>query len=91
MDVSLYIGRRLRFKGKIVMTCVAVSFLIMIIAVSVSSGFRHEIREGISSIAGDVQLTRPDMNYMEEGTPIGTSPSYISMLEELSSLLFMWI
>ena len=83
MDASLYIGRRLRFKGKIVMACVAVSFLIMIIAVSVSSGFRHEIRKGISSIAGDVQLTRPDMNYMEEGSPVSSMPSYLSMIEEL--------
>ena len=83
MDASLFIGRRLRFKGKIVMTCVAVSFLIMIIAVSVSSGFRHEIREGISSVAGDVQLTRPDMNYMEEGSPIAASPSYLSLIEDL--------
>ena len=83
MDASLFIGKRLRFKGKIVMTCVAVSFLIMIIAVSVSSGFRHEIRKGISSIAGDVQLTRPDMNYMEEGSPINASPSYLSMIEDL--------
>ena len=83
MDASLFIGKRIRFKGKIVMTCVAVSFLIMIIAVSVSAGFRHEIRNGISSIAGDVQLMRPDMNYMEEGTPIGSSPSYLSLIEEL--------
>ena len=65
------------------MTCVAVSFLIMIIAVSVSTGFRHEIRKGVSSIAGDVQLTRPDMNYMEEGSPINASPSYLSMIEDL--------
>ena len=83
MDASLFIGKRLRFKGKIVMTCVAVSFLIMIIAISVSSGFRHEIRSGISSVAGDVQLMRPDMNYMEEGTPVGTSPSYLSLIEDL--------
>ena len=83
MDASLFIGRRLRFKGKIVTICVAVSFLVMIIAVSVSSGFRHEIRDGISSFAGDVQLTRPSMNYMEEGTPLGVSPSYLPKLEEL--------
>ena len=83
MEASLFIGKRLRFKGKIVMTCVAVSFLIIIIAVSVSAGFRHEIRKGISSIAGDVQLTRPDMNYMEEGRPIGASPSYLSLIEDL--------
>ena len=83
MDASFFIGARLRFKGKIVMTCVAVSFLIMIIAVSVSSGFRNEIRKGISSIAGDVQLTRPDMNYMEEGSPINARPSYLATIEDL--------
>ena len=83
MDASLFIGRRLRFKGRIVTVCVAVSFLVMIIAVSVSSGFRHEIRKGISSFAGDVQLTRTDMNYMEEGAPIGVSPSYLPELEKL--------
>lgn len=83
MDASLFIGRRLRFKGKIVIACVAVSFLVMIVAVSVSSGFRHEIRGGISSLTGDVQLTRPDMNYMEEGTPVHCEPSYLPMLDEL--------
>ena len=83
MDASLFIGRRLRFNGKIVTVCVAVSFLVMIIAVAVSSGFRHEIRGGISSIAGDVQLIRSDMNYMEEGSPVGASPSYLHMLEDL--------
>ena len=83
MDASLFIGRRLRFKGKIVIACVAVSFFVMIVAVSVSSGFRYEIRDGISSFAGDVQLTRPDMNYMEEGTPVQSEPSYLPMLEEL--------
>lgn len=35
----------------------AVSFLVIIIAVTVASGFRHEIREGISSMSGDVCLT----------------------------------
>jgi lipoprotein-releasing system permease protein len=83
VDASFFIGRRLRFRGKIVMTCVAVSFLIMIIAVSVSAGFRDEIRKGISSIAGDVQLTRPDMNYMEEGSPVNAVPSYLSLIEDL--------
>ena len=83
MDASLFIGRRLRFKGKIVIACVAVSFLVMIVAVSVSSGFRHEIRGGISSLTGDVQLTRPDMNYMEEGTPVHCEPTYLPMLDEL--------
>lgn len=83
MDASLFIGRRLRFRGKIVTVCVAISFLVMIIAVSVSAGFRYEIRDGISSFAGDVQLTRPNMNYMEEGTPVNCNLTYLPMLEHL--------
>ena len=83
MDASLFIGRRLRFRGKIVTVCVAVSFLVMIIAVSVSAGFRHEIRDGISSFAGDVQFTRPNMNFMEEGSPVNCDLTYLPMLEEL--------
>lgn len=83
MDASLFIGRRLRFKGRIAMVCVAVSFLVMIVAVAVSSGFRHEIREGISSVAGDVRLMRPDREFLDEGRPVGTAPSYLGTLEEL--------
>lgn len=83
MDASLFIGRRLRFRGKIVTVCVAVSFLVMIIAVSVSAGFRHEIRDGISFFAGDVQLTRPNMNFMEEGSPVNCDLTYLPMLEDL--------
>ena len=56
MDVSYFIARRLRFKGRMSVISIAVSFLVMIIAVSVSSGFRHEIRNGLAAISGDVQL-----------------------------------
>ena len=59
MDASLFISRRLRFKGGIAMVCIAISYLVMIIAVAVSSGFRNEIRRGVSSLSGDIQLT-PD-------------------------------
>ena len=42
MDVSFFIAARLRFKGRIAMVCIAVSFLVMIIAVAVASGYRHQ-------------------------------------------------
>lgn len=35
----------------------AISFFVIILAVAVSSGFRQEIREGLSSMAGDISLT----------------------------------
>lgn len=86
MDASLFIGRRLRFKGKIVMASIAVSFLVMIIAVTVSSGFRHELRSGLASVTGDIQLIRPDMNYLDEGTPVDTDLSYMPVLNGMEQI-----
>ena len=40
MDVSYFIGGKIRFKGKMAMISIAVSFLVMIVAVAVSDGFR---------------------------------------------------
>ena len=35
---------------------IAVSFFVIIVAVAVSSGFRHEIREGVAAMTGDVSI-----------------------------------
>ena len=77
MDASLFISRRLRFKGGIAMVSVAVSFLVMIIAVAVSSGFRNEIRNGLSSVSGDIQLTPPNLNVLDSSRPIDRNPGYL--------------
>lgn len=80
MDASRFIAGRLRFKGRLAMVSIAVSFLVMIIAVSVSSGFRREIRSGVSSISGDIQLTPSTMNYINEEDPVNGRPSYYDEL-----------
>jgi lipoprotein-releasing system permease protein len=36
---------------------IAVSFFVIIVAVAVSSGFRHEIREGVAVMTGDVNIS----------------------------------
>ena len=74
MKASAFIASRLRFEGKIAMVSIAISFLVMIIAVSVSSGFRREIRSGIASVSGDIQLTPADMNYIGEESPVSSNP-----------------
>lgn len=83
MDASIFIAGRLRFKGKIAMMCIAVSFLVMIIAVSVSSGYRHEIRSALSSLSGDVMIARPDQNIFNEEAPIEASPAYLPFLHDV--------
>ena len=65
------------------MVSIAISFLVMIIAVAVSSGFREEIRDGISGLTGDVQLMPVDMNYINESSPISSTPSFLGEIEAL--------
>lgn len=86
MDASLFISRRLRFKTGIAMVCIAISFLVMIIAVSVSSGFRAEIRNGLSGITGDVVLTPPNLNVLDRSRPIDKYPAYLSHVQEIEGV-----
>ena len=86
MDASLFISRRLRFKGKIAMISIAVSFLVMIIAVSVSSGFRHAIRDGISSVSGDIQLLPLNMNLLDDASPVESDASYLPFVKEIDGV-----
>ena len=76
MDASFFIAGRLRFRGNIAVISIAVSFLVMIIAVSVSSGFRHEVRNGLSEMSGDIRLMPPAMNYLDENEPIESDSAY---------------
>lgn len=68
------------------MICIAVSFVVMIVAVSVSSGFRHEIRDGLSSVSGDVRITPPDRNVLDEGSPIEAHPAYLPYISALETV-----
>lgn len=86
MEAASFIAKKLRFKGKIAMVSIAISFLVMIIAVSVSSGFRREIRSGIASVSGDIQLTPADMNYIGEESPISSNPPSLEAIEALQGV-----
>lgn len=86
MDVSIFISRRLKFKSGIVMTCIAVSYLVMIIAVAVSAGFRTELRTGISEISGDIQLTPPDLNILDSSHPLDGDASYLPYVKSVDGV-----
>lgn len=86
MDASFFIAGRLRFKGNIAMICIAVSFLVMIIAVSVSSGFRHAIRSGLSDISGDIRITPPTLSVLDESLPIEADAAYRPYIEEVEGV-----
>ena len=75
MNPARFISERLKFQGGIATVSVAISFLVIIIAVAVTAGFRAEMRKGITALSGDIQLTSPDLNYMSEDSPVKLSES----------------
>lgn len=85
-----FIASRLRFKGKIAMICIAVSFFVMITAVAISSGFRGELRSSLSDISGDILLSAPDLNITDEARPVDAgdeSVRHVASSELVSSLV----
>ena len=68
------------------MASIAISFLVMIIAVAVSSGFRNEIRGGISSVSGDIQLQPLNMNLLDSASPVEKDASYIPHIRQMEGV-----
>jgi lipoprotein-releasing system permease protein len=68
------------------MTAIAISYIVMIVAVAVSSGFRREIRNELSGISGDVQLTPPNLNVLDNSRPVESDASYIHELRKIQGV-----
>lgn len=65
------------------MICIAVSYLVIILAVAISSGFRHEIRSSLSEMSGDVLISPADLNLFNEECPLDVSASYVQAVSGL--------
>lgn len=57
MRADSFIASKIRFKGKVSVWATAISAFIMIVSVSVASGYRKALRDAISDIVSDVVLT----------------------------------
>ncbi len=86
MNYTGFIARRLHFRGKTASVSIAVSFFVMIVAVSISSGFRQEIRGALSSFCGDIRLTSIRAGALSEEDPISRNPSFLSDIEALKGV-----
>jgi len=72
-----FIASRLKTKGEMAIVLIAISFFVIIIAQSVSSGFRRTIGREISAVSGDIQIAPTFQNYLDNDDPITDSPSYL--------------
>ena len=82
MGAEGLIAGRLRFRGKMAVTAVAVSFFVMIVAVAISGGFRREIRNAVSAACGDVALSASSTNYYGETDPVSSGEDDIRSILE---------
>ena len=82
MSPDRFIARKLKFQGKLAAVSIAVSFLVIIVAVAVSSGFRHSVRDGVSTLTGDIRISRTT-SLASEGDPI---PAVLPSEEEILSI-----
>lgn len=80
------ISGRLRFNGRLAAAATAISFFVMILSLSVSAGFRTEIRKGISEMTGDVQMSPVSASWYGESNPICSEPSYLDKIEGLKGV-----
>ena len=83
MDVAFYLAGKMKFKGKLAMWSIALSFLIMIVSISVSSGFRSEIRTALSDASGDIHIEPLNIGRDGIAATLNADPDY---LDEVSAL-----
>lgn len=70
MKVEGFIAGRLRFKGRMAVIAIAISFFIMIISVAISSGFSRELRSAISQMTGDIIISNSAISFDGASDPL---------------------
>lgn len=86
MGTSSFIARKLHFKGRMAVAAIAVSFLVIIVAVAVASGFRMEIQKGLSDMAGEVSLSYGPLNYLDEQDPVRFDAGCAAVLDTIPGI-----
>lgn len=69
------------------MVAIAISFFVMIVAVSISSGFRSEFRKGVETLSGDVTVSDPEADFSTAGHPLRGCARYISELKKIDGVV----
>lgn len=83
---TLFIASRLRYKKRIITISIAISYIVMIVAMAVSSGFRTEVRDALSQMGGDIQLAPVELNLLDDVKPMEANPSYLPLLQEVQGV-----
>ena len=97
MGVNIFIAKRLSSDGRsgkrlsaisntIAWISIAISILVIFIALAVLSGFKKEINHKISGFSGDIHLNKVGVDYRSDASPISKNISYLSKIDSLESV-----
>ena len=79
-------SRVVRITSTIVTGSVALSIAVIIIALSIVSGFRQEIRERTTGFVGEVIISPFGTDYMNDAYPLSLTLSYLPMISDLNNV-----
>lgn len=83
MGAPFFIAAKMRFKGKLAAVSIALSFVVMIIAVSVASGYRHELLYGLRNVGGDIRISSRTGDFMDGSVPLSSDQPWLDAVVSL--------
>ena len=86
MDAGRFIASKIKFRGRLAVIAIAVSFFVIIISLAISGGFREQIRGGLASLSGDVAITGTRVNYFSPDDPILSDPSWLPDVQKVKGV-----
>ncbi len=95
MNLNLFIAKKIKGTGiasvsnGIACASVAVSIIVMLTAIAVSGGFKKEIGEKAVGFTGEIVLTAPGLDYMNDSHEVGADLSYSSDILALEPVISM--
>ena len=92
MNLELFIAKRLAYSKdkktftsrpiiRIALAGVAIGFSVMIIAVSIVTGFKKEIRNKVIGFGSHIQISNYDENNSYESRPIDREQKFLTVLK----------
>ena len=88
MNLNLYIAKKIKTSSNNTIACasVAISILVMFMAMVISDGFKREIKEASVGFSGEVFLLSPGQDITNQLYPISGRPSYIDKIHSLKGI-----
>lgn len=88
MNLNLYIAKKIKTSSSNTIACasVAISILVMFMAMVISDGFKREIKETSVGFSGEVFLLSPGQDITNQQYPISGRPSYIDKIHSLKGI-----